>query len=296
MRQWKKGCQAFLTALECKICDLVGLDPEAVTESKKWRWLRQAVLPQKTMEAAITNFDSLDKFARKMTPDGNGLGFQEMFNQLMDASTCHDKVTKDNVANQQRHVQEGKFQLSLTKKAPRVPVMERRLMLQLFGSIIYHKIARRNGQQLSSAVLNLNFSDLPTIVNGTAADAIADKPFNLHFNREKILWSWAKIGFVPFTRSCLKNRRVRKECGQHTRDKALEDLQFRYDVLVDKVEGQGFNPGVFYALIPVATHVERAETEAEQVEQLLKSGKAFPASGHCNHCQSCIGNAAGVTF
>ena len=88
---------------------------------------------------------------------------------------------------------------------------------------------------------------------------------------------------------------MRKERGQHTRDEALEDLQFRYDVLVDEVEGQGFNPGVFDALIPVATHVERAETEAEQVEQLLKSGKAFSASGHWNHCQSRIGNA-GVTI
>jgi hypothetical protein len=108
----------------------------------------------------------------------------------------------------------------------------------------------------------------PQLVNGTAADAIADKPFDLHFNKEKILWLWAKIGFVPCTRSCLKNRRVRKELGLHTRDEALEDLQFRYDVLIDEVEGQGFNPGVFDALIPVATHVERAETEAEQVKKL----------------------------
>jgi hypothetical protein len=59
--------------------------------------------------------------------------------------------------------------------------------------------------------------------------------------------------------------------------------------MVDEVEGQGFNPGVFDALIPVATHVERAEIEAEQVEQLLKSGKALSASGHWNHCQSRIG-------
>jgi hypothetical protein len=29
------------------------------------------------MEAAIANFDSLDKFARMMTPDGYGLGFSE---------------------------------------------------------------------------------------------------------------------------------------------------------------------------------------------------------------------------
>ncbi len=116
VRQWKKGYQAFLTAWEHKICDLDELDPEAVTESKKWHWLCQAVLPHKTMEAASTNFDSLDKFARKMTPDGDGLGFQEMFNQLMDAATCHDKVTKDNVANQQRRIQEGKFQTVTNKK------------------------------------------------------------------------------------------------------------------------------------------------------------------------------------
>jgi hypothetical protein len=68
------------------------------------------------MESAITNFDSLDKFACKTTPDGNGLGFQEMFNEMMDASTCHDKVTKENVANQQRHVQDGKFQTVTNKK------------------------------------------------------------------------------------------------------------------------------------------------------------------------------------
>ena len=105
-----------MTVWEHKICDLAELDAEAVTESKKWHWLHQAVLPHKTMEAAITNFDSLDKFARKMTPDGDGLGFLEMFNQLMDAATRHDKVTKDNVANQQRCIQEGKFQTVTNKK------------------------------------------------------------------------------------------------------------------------------------------------------------------------------------
>lgn len=61
-------------------------------------------------------------------------------------------------------------------------------------------LARRNGRQLSSAALNLDFGDLATIVNGTTADTIQDKPFDLHFTKDKILWSWAKIGFVPFTR------------------------------------------------------------------------------------------------
>jgi hypothetical protein len=156
-------------------------------------------------------------------------------------------------------------------------------------------LARRNGERLSSTVLNLDFSDLPTIVNGTVDDAISDKPFDLHFTKEKILWSWAKIGFVPFTRSCLNNRKVRKELGQKKADKALEDLQLRYDVLVDSIEGDGFNPGIFDAVIPTAVHVQRSETHAEQVEDLLKEGKAFSASGQWNYCNSRIGNA-GVTI
>lgn len=156
-------------------------------------------------------------------------------------------------------------------------------------------LARRNGQRLSSAVLNLNFEDLPTIVNGTTTDAAADKPFDLHFTKDKILWSWAKVGFVPFTRSCLENRRVRKELGQHNKDTALEDLQFRYNLLVDDLEGDGFNPGIFDAVIPTAAHVQRAATENAQIEELLKTGKAFSASGQWNFCESRIGNA-GVTL
>jgi hypothetical protein len=42
--------------------------------------------------------------------------FQEMFNQLMTEATRHEKVTKDNDANQQRRVQEGKFQTITNKK------------------------------------------------------------------------------------------------------------------------------------------------------------------------------------
>ena len=65
-------------------------------------------------------------------------------------------------------------------------------------------------------------------------------------------------------------------------DEGLEDLQLRYDVLVDAVEAQGFNVGIFDSVIPTAQHVKRAETQTEQEEELLKSGKAFSASGQWN--------------
>jgi hypothetical protein len=57
-------------------------------------------------------------------------------------------------------------------------------------------------------------------------------------------------------------------------------------LLVQDVEATGFlNPGIFDAVIPTAAHVQRATTETAQVEQLLKSGKAFSASGQWNFCE-----------
>ncbi|KAI2513446.1 hypothetical protein MHU86_920 [Fragilaria crotonensis] len=156
-------------------------------------------------------------------------------------------------------------------------------------------LARKNGEQLQSTVLNLDFGDLSTIVNGMPGDDLCDRPFDCHFSKEKILWSWAKVGFVPFTRSCLKNTKVRKELGQHNKDEDLERLQFRYDVLVDSVEASGFNPGIFDAVIPTAAHVQRAATEAGQVAELLQNNKAFSPSGQWSSCESRIGNA-GVTI
>jgi hypothetical protein len=77
----------------------------------------------------------------------------------------------------------------------------------------------------------------------------------------------------------LQNKRVRKELRQHDNDDALEDFQFRYDVLVDNIEEAGSNPGVFDAEILSAVHVQREATEEAQTEDLVKSGKAFSASG-----------------
>lgn len=89
-----------------------------------------------------------------------------------------------------------------------------------------------------------------------------------------------------------------KGARTNTRYEALENLQLRYEIVVDEVEEQAFNPGIFDASIPVAKHEhQRAETPeaAEQESLLLTDGMAFSASGHWNHCKSCIGNA-GVTI
>jgi len=54
-------------------------------------------------------------------------------------------------------------------------------------------------------------------------------------------------------------------------------LQLKYDLEFDVIETMGFNPGILDSVVPSAVHVDRAATAEAQVEQLLKSGKAFSA-------------------
>ena len=72
---------------------------------------------------------------------------------------------------------------------------------------------------------------------------------------ENILWLWVKVGFVPFTRSCIKNRKVRKELVQVDKDTVLEDIHENYDVLIEDFKAKGFNPGIYDSVIPTAVQV-----------------------------------------
>ena len=129
-------------------------------------------------------------------------------------------------------------------------------------------------------------------MNGLPDDNISMQPFNLVFTKEKILNLWDKIGFVPFTRKYLRNPKVRTELGQHEADKTLEDLQLKYNSLVEQAELVGLNPGVFNGAIPVAWHVARVEDKDEQVKQLLAQKGALSASALWNICGGTrVGNA-----
>jgi hypothetical protein len=167
------------------------------------------------------------------------------------------------------------------------------------GNVFWHlqqgKHLYVNGKHQQAAALSLDFSNLVTIYNGDPDDPMKDRPFDCHFSIAKILSSFAKIGFVPFTRNCLRNPKVGKELGLCTRDEGLEQLQLTYDLEIDVIETIGFNAGILDSVVPSAVHVDWASTAEEQVEQLLNNGKAFSASGHWNLCDSRIGNA-GVTL
>jgi hypothetical protein len=149
------------------------------------------------------------------------------------------------------------------------------------------------GAAVVSTPLSIGFEDLSIVVNGYDDDPIDMKPFNKFFTKERIVSSWERVGFVPFTRNCLKHKKVRHEIGEQGEAKSaeLEDLQDQYDHLVKLARRRGFNAGVFDASIPVAKRMERVVDEEEQVKQLLETKSAFSAGGIWNICGTRIANA-----
>jgi hypothetical protein len=84
-------------------------------------------------------------------------------------------------------------------------------------------VATRNGDKLPMSVLNLDINDLASIVHDRPKNISRDRPFNFNLTKEKILWSWEKVGFMPFTRKCLNKKRVRKELGQRNKQSKTKD-------------------------------------------------------------------------
>jgi hypothetical protein len=139
--------------------------------------------------------------------------------------------------------------------------------------VLMEKI-KEQGMQCGAAVpgasiLSLGFDNFATIVDGKTGDDISLKPFTKHFTEEKVLRAWAKVGFVPFTRRCMTDKKVCHELGQENVNADLEVLHDKYADLVAAAEDHGLNRGVFIAAIPVAYRLQRVVDEDEQVRLLL---------------------------
>jgi hypothetical protein len=152
---------------------------------------------------------------------------------------------------------------------------------------------RRRNNGLVAAPLAIGFEELAIVVNGVDGDPIDMKPFTKFFTRDRIVNSWEKVGFVPFTRRCTFNKKVRHELGQQggARATVLEDLQVSYNALVTEAENGGLNAGIFDATIPFAIPVQRVNDEDDQVKALLETKNAFSAGGLWNTIATRIGNA-----
>ena len=99
-----------------------------------------------------------------------------------------------------------------------------------------------------------------------------------------------KIGFVPFTRKCAFDQKVRCELGQVNANEDLENLQVTYSEVVAMAEKVGINPGIFDSKIPVPQCSNRAIDEDEQVRRLVaEMGPSLQA--HCGRINADQGSA-----
>ena len=106
---------------------------------------------------------------------------------------------------------------------------------KVFSDKIYEKMLKiraNNARQTDEEPkvvkpVNLNQADIPAIVMGKEGDSIEDRPFLKVFTKDRMKKAWDNIGFVPFTRKCLSNKKVRhklRESKGSTEATKLEEL------------------------------------------------------------------------
>ena len=82
------------------------------------------------------------------------------------------------------------------------------------------------------------------MINGEKRDDVKDRPSMKTFNLGSIKKSWGNIGFVPFTRKCLENKKVRHEVDETALNKHsnnVEELQQKYNEVKEGLNEEGFN-------------------------------------------------------
>ena len=100
----------------------------------------------------------------------------------------------------------------------------------------------------------LGNDDLSYIVNGCEGEKLNDRPFDFTFTKERILNANARVGYVPFTRACLKNKHVRHDLGQGVKNEKIEQVNEDYHKAKKELKDQGFRvEGIFDAIIATST-------------------------------------------
>ena len=66
-------------------------------------------------------------------------------------------------------------------------------------------------------------------------------PFFSIFTKPKILNSFCRVGYTPFTRACLKSTHIRHELGEESKDNTLEDSVEEYEDAKLDLKHKGFN-------------------------------------------------------
>ena len=146
--------------------------------------------------------------------------------------------------------------------------------------------------------VTLNPSDLSMMINGEEVDDVKDRPFLKTFNLERIKKSWENIGFVPFTRKCLDNKKVRHEIDEsvpNNHSNNVEELQQKYNAIKVKLHEEGFNNECFDIIVPKAFKMKRLKENKDRIKMLIEKGATFSTSGLFIHTGNMVITADELT-
>ena len=100
-------------------------------------------------------------------------------------------------------------------------------------------------KQLSACNVNLGNLDLGNMVNGYEGDKIKMRPFDYCFQKQTIINTWKKVGFIPMTANAVNDPKVRHELGEGgapaAEQERLEALVTDYAAKSDGLTAIGFN-------------------------------------------------------
>ena len=144
-------------------------------------------------------------------------------------------------------------------------------------------------------MLALHQEDLSVILNGLPNDPIDKRPFNRFFTSLEINKLWSNIDLSPFNMNALKNKKIQHEIGEtesniHVGETSqdIKKLSEDYEATKIKLKGEGYNHEIFDIKISHAYKAQWKATKIEQVQELVKKGATFSASGIFMHTGSML--------
>ena len=157
---------------------------------------------------------------------------------------------------------------------------------QLFAArTLERSLKVNNGEETKAGhppiVASLCNDDLSFVVNGDETrNNPKERPFDYCYTKEKIFKSWMNVGFMPFTRACLHNKKVRHILGDgggnSNNSEKINSLSIEYTTLKHKAKDEGMNIELFALSIPCFhKNPVLQKTEDEQIDKLVNKKGAF---------------------
>ena len=138
-------------------------------------------------------------------------------------------------------------------------------------------------KQLSACNINLGNLDLGNMVNGYEGDKINMRPFDYCFQKQTIINTWKKVGFIPMTANAVNDSKVRHELGEGSAPAAeqerLEALVTDYAAKSDGLTAIGFNGDLLDLEPRVVDDDDDVPSDEEEQAQGIVKNKGMTKAG-----------------